>query len=179
MTDDPALKPAVGWIASFEGFRAMPYQDQGGVWTIGYGVTFTSAGHRVTAATPSMTKDAAYARLTVDVASVLAAVRRLVDAEVPLSANQASALTSLAYNIGIGAFGGSTLLRLLNSGNYLGAADQFGNWVHVGSQVSKGLVQRRMGERALFLIPDVPTKPAPDPTAAALSAFAMAGFRCL
>ncbi|KQD16250.1 lysozyme [Acinetobacter baumannii] len=69
----------------------------------------------------------------------------------PLTQNQFDALVSLAYNIGSGAFKGSTLLKLLNKGDYKGAADQFLVWNKAGGKVMKGLVRRREAERALFL----------------------------
>jgi lysozyme len=40
------------------------------------------------------------------------------------------ALVSSTYNIGIGAFGESTMLRLLNKGNYEAAAREFDRWIH-------------------------------------------------
>ncbi len=47
---------------------------------------------------------------------------------VPLTQNQFDALVSLIYNIGEGNFASSTLLKMLNAGNYRGAADQFLVW---------------------------------------------------
>ena len=72
---------------------------------------------------------------------------------VPLNQNQYDALVSLAYTIGLGAFRRSTLLQLLNAGNYTGAAEQFGVFVRSGSGVSPGLVVRRAAERRLFEFP--------------------------
>jgi hypothetical protein len=77
------------------------------------------------------------------------AVDRLV--HVPLSEAQRSALTSLAYNIGVGAFTKSTLLRLLNAGDYAGAADQFDVWRYDNGKVVPGLVSRRRQEKLIFL----------------------------
>jgi hypothetical protein len=73
---------------------------------------------------------------------------------VPVTSNQFSALVSLAYNIGISALRGSTLLRLLNAGDYAGAANQFLRWNRGGGRVLPGLVKRRAAERDLFLTPD-------------------------
>ena len=70
---------------------------------------------------------------------------------VPLNDNQLAACTSLAYNIGLAAFRGSTLLRKLNDGDYQGAADQFPVWNKAGGRVVQGLVNRRAAERDLFL----------------------------
>jgi hypothetical protein len=73
---------------------------------------------------------------------------------VPVTSNQFSALVSLAYNVGIGALRGSTLLRLLNARDYAGAANQFPRWNRGGGRVLPGLVKRRAAERDLFLTPD-------------------------
>jgi GH24 family phage-related lysozyme (muramidase) len=79
------------------------------------------------------------------------AVRRLVT--VPLNQNQFDALVSFVFNVGEGAFKDSTLLRLLNSGNYKAASAQFGKWVYAGKQVLPGLVARRESEYQLFVKP--------------------------
>ncbi len=77
------------------------------------------------------------------------AISRLV--KVPLVQSQFDALSSLIFNIGAGAFGDSTLLRLLNLGDYQGAADQFLRWNKGGGRVLLGLMRRREEERAMFL----------------------------
>jgi lysozyme len=70
---------------------------------------------------------------------------------VPFSQNQYDALVSLAFNIGVGAFSRSTLLRLLNAGKHTEAADQFLRWNKAGGKELKGLTTRRKDERALYL----------------------------
>jgi hypothetical protein len=69
----------------------------------------------------------------------------------PLSLSQHDALVSLVFNIGGTAFMKSTLLRLLNMGDYIGAASQFDRWIHASGNVMPGLVKRRKQEKALFL----------------------------
>ncbi|OZH55731.1 hypothetical protein AFK68_02685, partial [Hydrocoleum sp. CS-953] len=74
---------------------------------------------------------------------------------VPVNQNQFDALVSFAYNVGTGAFQGSTLLRKLNQGDYQGAANEFSRWVNgvVNGvfQPLPGLVSRRADEQELFL----------------------------
>ena len=72
--------------------------------------------------------------------------------KVPINDNELDALTSLVYNIGIGAFKKSTLLSLLNQGadRHL-VADQFLRWNKAGGKVLPGLVKRRLAEHNLFL----------------------------
>jgi len=65
--------------------------------------------------------------------------------------NQFDALVSFQYNTG--ALPGSTLLKLHKTGDYAGAANEFGKWVHAGHKVLPGLVRRRAAEAALYLRP--------------------------
>jgi GH24 family phage-related lysozyme (muramidase) len=76
--------------------------------------------------------------------------------QVPLTSNQKLALYSFIYNVGSAAFRGSTLLKLLNKGDYQGAADQFQYWNKSTGKdgikrVLPGLVNRRKREKDLFL----------------------------
>ncbi len=73
--------------------------------------------------------------------------------KVPINKNQQLALLSLRYNIGGEAFNNSTLLRLLNQGNYTGAALRFAEWRLANGSISRGLVARRERERILFSKP--------------------------
>ena len=149
---DKALQIAVEAIAGFEGFRAGPYPDAGGTWTIGYGFTYLEDGGRVTAETPPITETDARARLSPMVGRVMALVRGMVHR--PMTDNQAAALTSFAYNLGTNALRTSTLLRLFEAGEVDHASTCFGAWVHCDGRVLAGLVKRRAAEAALFLKPD-------------------------
>jgi lysozyme len=77
------------------------------------------------------------------------AILRTVD--VALTQNQFDALVSFTFNVGVGAEAASTLLKVLNAGNYQAAADQFLRWDHVNGVVDPGLTRRRQAEQALFL----------------------------
>jgi len=130
-------------LKAFEGLSLKAYQDSVGVWTIGYG---TTSGVR-----PGMVISEAQAEdlLKRDLNRFERAVNDLVT--VPLTDNQFSALVTFAYNVGEGALADSTLLRLLNQGDYQGAADQLLRWDKAGGQALAGLTRRRRAERALFL----------------------------
>ena len=73
--------------------------------------------------------------------------------KVPINKNQQLALFSLRYNIGPSAFNNSTLLKLLNQGNYQGAAARFAEWRLSEGKINQGLVNRRELERQLFVKP--------------------------
>jgi len=83
-----------------------------------------------------------------DVATAEAAVNGSVS--VALSQDQFDALVDLAFNIGAAAFSSSTLVRLLNQGDYAGAAAQFAQWDKSGGQVNAGLQNRRSAEQGMF-----------------------------
>jgi lysozyme len=64
---------------------------------------------------------------------------------------QFDALTSLVFNIGLGNFSTSTLLKMINAGSADAAADQFLRWNRAGGVILSGLVKRREAERKLYL----------------------------
>lgn len=146
--NDAALPIAVKLIAGFEGFRASPYQDGGGVWTQGYGCTYHPSGRRVMPTEAPITEAQGLAWLERMALAVLLRVRLMV--VIDLTDNEAAALTSLAYNEGTYAVGGSTLIRLLNTGRRAAAKAQFDAWVYDNGEVIPGLVRRRAAEAALF-----------------------------
>lgn len=130
-------------IKKFEGCRLKAYKCPAGVWTIGYGHTNNVRPDDV------ITQDEAEELLKRDIKVHEDNVTRLV--KVALSQGQFDALVSFEYNVGYGNFANSTLLKLLNSGNYESAAKQFKRWVYAGDKVLEGLVKRRIAETELFL----------------------------
>ena len=104
------------------------------------------------------------AKAQADLCSNVRSAERAVQSavEVVLTPNQFSACVSLAFNIGNEAFADSTLVRLLNADDYAGAAEQFARWVNPGTNVTAGLLRRRIAERTLFLSPE--PKPHYDPS---------------
>lgn len=115
----------------------------GDVPTIGFG---TTAGVRMG---DTITPPKALARALTDVQQFEGALKQCV--RVPLHQHEYDALVSFAYNIGPGAFCGSTLVRKLNAGDYAGACDEMPRWVFAGGRKVQGLVNRRAAERAQCL----------------------------
>ena len=74
--------------------------------------------------------------------------------KVPINKNQQLALISLRYNIGGPQFNSSSLLRVLNEGNYNGASLKFKDWRLSEGKVNPVLVARRERDRKLFLKPE-------------------------
>lgn len=115
------------------------------VWTIAWGHT------KGVCEGMTCTVEQAQAWFLEDMAWAQAAV--LAAVTVPLNQNQFDALVSFTENEGATAFEESTLLRLLNAGDYAGAAAQFSRWVYQRGQILPGLVTRRNQEAALFNTP--------------------------
>jgi lysozyme len=125
-----------------EGFSHTPYPDHKG-HSIAHG-HLIKPGEDLT----YVTREQGEQLLLADVTWAEEAVNASV--HVPLTPNQFDALVLLAYNIGAPAFRSSTLVRLLNAGDYAGAAAQFPRWVYASGVVNTTLVARRDRERNLF-----------------------------
>ena len=130
-------------IKSFEGLRLTTYKDSVGILTIGY-------GHTGSDVTPNLgiTAQQAEDLLKKDLNMTETGVSKAVT--VQINDNQFAALVAFAFNVGVGNLRSSTLLRLLNSGDYTGAAQQFLVWNKAGGKVVDGLSRRRAVEKALF-----------------------------
>jgi len=140
----------INHLTQFEGLRLKAYDDAQpnvnitsmaqvkGTLTIGYGHTnYVRPGMVIT-------KAKAIDLLMTDLISRESYVRNLV--KVPLTQNMCDALIDFAFNVGTGAFSKSTLLKLLNQGDYIGAADQFLVW-----NKPSAILIRRQAEKRLFL----------------------------
>jgi len=130
-----------------EGERLTGYLDSTGLPTIGVGHT-GYVGTQAVYSGMEITRETSTALLLSDLATVEKALAQQVT--VPLNQNQYDALCSLVFNIGVGAFGKSTLLKRLNSGDYDGAAEAFLMWKRAGHS-DDILLPRRKREQALFL----------------------------
>ncbi len=130
-------------IKEFEGLRLQAYKCPADIWTIGYGHTAGIGPDDV------ITEAQAISLLCQDVVASEQAVNQYV--HVPLTQNQFDALVSFIFNLGVGNFLTSTLLKKLNAGDYDGAVQEFERWIHANGKALPGLVRRREAERVLFL----------------------------
>lgn len=136
----------VAFIKQFEGLRLTSYQCQAGIWTIGYGTTGPDIGPDTT-----ISKKEADILFDADLMEFESGVRDCL--KVTVNQNKFDALVSFAYNVGLGAFRSSTLLKLLNDrADDKIVAAEFLRWVKVGNgKPSEGLKIRREKEKQLFL----------------------------
>lgn len=130
----------------FEQCRLKAYWDaHGKVWTIGWGHTGPDV-YEGLVITQARADQLLRNRLANEfVPGVLSAITR------GMKQCEFDAMVDLAYNIGVPAFQGSTLVEKFNAGDTQGAADEFPRWNRSGGQVLLGLRRRRAADRALFL----------------------------
>lgn len=135
-------KQGIELIKSFEGCRLEAYKCQAGVWTIGYGHTQgVYEGKKIT-------EEEAERLLASDLAKFETGVRNILGTLANgMSENKIDALVSLAFNIGLGAFKNSTLVKKIKQADAVEAVcNQFLRWRFVGKRTSKGLLRRRIVE---------------------------------
>ena len=165
-------RDGIALIKKWEGCRLTAYPDPGtggDPWTIGYGHT-SAAGEPKVVRGLKITQQEADDILVRDLAKYEAAVDRALTRSP--TQPQFDACVSLCYNIGQGAFAGSTVVRKFNAGDIGGAADAFLLWNKAGGKVMQGLVNRREAERLHFLKasasapaqPVAPVEPSPAPS---------------
>ena len=136
-------------LMEMEGCRLSAYRDEGGVPTIGYGHTRgVRMGDRIS---PQQARD----WLLQDATEVMRQVRRL---HVARTEAQLEALTSFAFNVGIGRLKQSTLLKTIRQGGSKAAIQrQFKRWVYASGRKLPGLVARRQWEAEHFFEPSYAT----------------------
>jgi len=133
-----------------EEFRSKPYLCQAQRPTIGYGSTYYKDGTKVSLSDKAISKEEAIELLEYIVETKF---EKLVNScvKVPLTQEQFDSLISFSYNVGQGNFRNSTLLKKVNSKDFIGASEEFARWKYANGKVSNGLVNRRKRERELFL----------------------------
>jgi lysozyme len=140
-----ALVEAIKLIKGFEGCHLKAYKCPAGIWTIGWGETLGVKEGDV------WTQEYADVVLRERVGQfMLAVLKRCPQLHVE-PANLLSACTSLAYNIGVGAFGACSVSRKTMRRQYASAADAFLLWNKAGGRVLRGLTLRRQYERKVYL----------------------------
>ena len=132
----------IALIKKFEGCELTAYQCSAGVWTIGYGHTKgIEKGMEIT-------QQEAEDMLVEELHEYENYINDSVTA--PLSQNQFDAMVSWVYNLGPANLKASTLLKVLNAGNYDGVPAQIKRWNKAGGVTLEGLIRRREAEALLF-----------------------------
>ena len=144
----------------WEGLVTHEYLDSGGAPTIGIGHLLTrserTSGKIVIRGQAldyrnELTEQQCWDLLDQDLDGTERTVNEAVT--VPLNQNQFDALVSFTFNVGDGAFRGSTLLRLLNQGQYAQVPTQLRRWIRDNGHIVQGLINRREKEITLWSTP--------------------------
>ena len=153
MHPNTVSKDCIELVKKFEGLHKVKadgmvhaYRCPAGKWTCGFG------GTRGVRSGVTWTKEYSEMRLIEDLEEHGKIVKKYVN--VPLTQSQYDALTSFVFNLGGGAFRGSSLLRLLNQGKYDECPEQIMRWnkAKVDGKLTplRGLTRRRTAEAAIF-----------------------------
>jgi len=132
-------------ICSFETFEPRPYQDGGGLWSIGYGTRISGPAQYPNGITQTMAMEF----LEEHIDGLLPALNQLNFSN--LTQNQQDAIIDFVYNIGINAFTSSHVYSALSKQSFL-AFNTWVQWVHdARGNTEPGLVTRRNAEVKLFI----------------------------
>lgn len=135
-------------IKKHEGLRLKSYKCPADKWTIGYGNTFYEDGTPVRE-NEQITKERAEWMLRVVANQFWEQMKPLIKSNI--NENQKAALLSFAFNVGIGNFKKSTLLKKVNADPLdPSIRNEFEKWIKAGGKVLQGLVNRRREESALY-----------------------------
>lgn len=138
----------IAHIKEFEGFRSKRYLCPANKPTIGYGHVIRDF-ERLSLWDADLTEEQATKLLMKDLAERFEpAVSEMVT--VPLTQGQFDVLVSFAFNFGEAKLRSSTLLKLLNAGDYDGARKQINRWVYSNGKKLDGLIRRRARETEMF-----------------------------
>jgi lysozyme len=162
-------KVGIDLMHHFEGYRNRPYRCSAAIWTIGFG----HAMYADQLSLPNVRKEGYTGLIRSDYQlkgedNRVWSKEELVDlfkvdiniferGVLRLSPNLVShqskfdAVTSFAYNAGLGNYQRSTIRMKVNREDWTGASEAFMSWVRAGGKEVSGLVKRRKAEVALFL----------------------------
>lgn len=140
-------KNGIDLIKKFEGCSLKAYKCPANVFTIGYGHTGVVNGKQIT---PNMTITPLMAEtlLAIDLQNFEYAINTL---NLDLNQNQFDSLISFVFNVGIGAFSSSTMLKKLKAKDYISASNEFDKWIYSKGKKMAGLIKRRAEEKKLFI----------------------------
>lgn len=138
-------------LAQWEGGHILEaYKDVAGVWTLGAGLTYYPDTKKKIQPGDTVTLEQAKEMFAKVLKTFEVGVNSLTRDDI--NQNQFDALVSFAYNVGLGALQGSTLLKRVNKNpnDFEGIEEAFMMWVYAGGRVVNGLVNRRKKEIKLY-----------------------------
>jgi lysozyme len=138
----------ISLIKKYEGCKLTSYLCPVKIWTIGYGSTFYADGTKVQAG-QTISQETANELFLNILKGFVSGVEKSITSTI--NQNQFDALVSLSYNIGLGAFKKSTVLKKVNANpNDATIESSFKAWNKGGGKILPGLVKRREAEAELY-----------------------------
>ena len=129
-------------IKKFEGCETTAYQDSVGVWTIGFGYT------KGVEEGQTCSIEDAESMLADEMDEYEGYINNMVKVE--LQQHEFDALVAWVYNLGPTNLGESTMLKVLNGGQFDRVPDEMNRWTRAGGEILEGLVRRRQAESLMF-----------------------------
>ena len=155
-----ASPEAIKVICHHEGIRYKPYQCPAKLWTVGVGHVMYPEQGRLKIEdrdgfplrpedNRQFTKEEVDGILRADLQRFERGVHSFCP--VPLTQGMYDSLVSFSFNVGLGTLQRSTLRQKLLRGDKTGAAEELLKYCMAGGKILKGLQNRRIDERAMFL----------------------------
>ena len=151
---------AIEVIKHHEGVRSKPYRCPAKLWTIGVGHVLYPDQAKIpldkrddyplrAEDSRSFSAEEIDGILRSDLARFEQGVAKYIT--VPLTQGMFDGLVSFSFNVGLGTLQRSTLRSKLNRGDKEGAAEELLKYCMAGGKILKGLQNRRIDEKSLFL----------------------------
>jgi len=153
------LAPGQKIIRAFENCKLAAYKCPAGIWTIGWGATIVNGA--AVREGDTISQALADELLRAEILRIAAELHQIIPATAKWGGNQQAALTSWAYNVGLGAVKDSTLRKRINAGEGgpVVIPQELPKWDKANGQALAGLTRRRAAEVALFTGTTTPPLP--------------------
>jgi lysozyme len=143
-------KEAIKLIKHHEGVRAKPYKCPAGLWTVGVGHLIGDGKTLPASWNKTFTNEEIDGILAADLRRFELGVSKMLP-NVPLRQHEFDGLISFCFNLGLGCFQRSTIRQALLRGDKEAAMESLVKYCRAGGKILKGLQNRRLDERKLFL----------------------------
>ena len=141
---------AITLIKHHEGVRNKPYRCPAGLWTVGVGHLIGDGKSLPSDWNRTFTQEEIDALLKRDLSRFELGIHKMLP-NVPLRQCEFDALVSFCFNLGLGCFQRSTIRQALLRGDKEAAMESLVKYCKAGGKILKGLQNRRLDERKLFL----------------------------
>ena len=143
-------KAAIALIKHHEGVRSRPYRCPANLWTVGVGHLIGDGKHLPDSWNRTFTEAEIDGLLKSDLRRFELGVHKMLP-NVPLRQHEFDAIISFCFNLGLGCFQRSTIRQALLRGDKEAAMESLVKYCRAGGKILKGLQNRRLDERKLFL----------------------------